>query len=129
LQKAYKLRYADELPDCYSIHLQQTKIIVELDRTVFEIRKGFEFKSTGGRKPVTRLEFEIENKNPAVLNRNVMYGGYDVKKIFTEKSKWIALLVYSNHSIIEGVGEVDGLPDDGIFNEPGIYLDDGPTLV
>ena len=43
LVKAYRLRYFDNLEPGFNIALNRTKLLVELDHTVYEIRKGFNF--------------------------------------------------------------------------------------
>src|ERR1700736_3349153 len=43
LQKAYGLRYPDELPEDFNIALNEMKVLAELDRTVFAITSCFAF--------------------------------------------------------------------------------------
>ena len=43
LQKAYRLRYPDDLPDGFNISLNHMKVLAELDRTVFAISRAFTF--------------------------------------------------------------------------------------
>jgi HEPN domain-containing protein len=120
LSKAYLLRYTDELPNQYNIHLDQIKILVELDRTVYAIRKNFKFENGEGKPVSTRLDFLIENKDYVLLEKNSCFGNYDQVALFKEKSQWLSLLVYGDHNIIEGLGEIEGTMDDGKFDIVGI---------
>lgn len=43
LFKSYLLRYPFDLPAGFNIGLYRAKLLVELDHTVYEIRKGFSF--------------------------------------------------------------------------------------
>jgi len=54
LAKSYRLRYPDDLEVGFNIVLEQTKIIAELDKTVHEIRKGFQFREKSRNRDMTR---------------------------------------------------------------------------
>jgi len=123
LSKAYHVRYTDQLPIGYNIHLDQIKLLAELDRTVFILRKDFKFQTkgqTGDKKIITRLDVEAEENNPVFLDKNIAFGDYDPIQLFKEKTTWLSLLVYEAHNIIEGMGDNEGTLDDGKFDIVGI---------
>ncbi len=127
LAKSYKLRYVEELPIGYNIHLDQIKILAELDRTVFVIRKNLKFETLDGKSISTRIDFLIEQKDATLLGKNTCFGDYAKDLLFKEKSRWLSLLVYGDHNIIEGIGEIDGTLDDGKFDIVGIRQGSGNT--
>ncbi len=120
LSKGYKMRYTDDLENGYNIYLDQIKMLVELDRTVYAIRKDFQLETADGKKIVTRLDNCIEQNDPVLLSKNICFGKCDPLELFKEKTKWLALLIYGNHNTIEGGGENEGTTDDGRFDIVGI---------
>jgi len=120
LSKGYQLRYTDDLPSGYNIHLDQIKILAEQDRTVYSIRDNLKFETLDGKKIATRIDFFIEQKDQVLLDKNISFGNTDPAGLFKEKSSCLSLLVYGDHNIIEGIGEIDGTVDDGKFDVVGI---------
>jgi HEPN domain-containing protein len=47
LFKSYRLRYFDDLEAGFNIILCRTKLLAELDHTVYEIKKGINFEKAG----------------------------------------------------------------------------------
>jgi HEPN domain-containing protein len=120
IAKSYKLRYFDDLPSEFNIMLIKTKLLVELDRTVYEIRKGFKFfknnECVGAGNEIWQ-----NGKNPVLLNKNCCFGDFDKHDLFKEPSYCYELRVLLDGSILE-VGYVtnDVINDDGKFEIEGL---------
>jgi HEPN domain-containing protein len=119
LTKSYRLRYFDDLEVGFNIHLNRTKLLVELDHTVYEIRKGFTFKKADGNKVVLRLENYLEKKDTALLGKNCYFGSYDRKDLFKEESSCYELRVLEQ-GILQAFYATKEIRDDGKFDEEGL---------
>jgi HEPN domain-containing protein len=119
LTKSYRLRYFDNLPVGFNIHLNRTKLLVELDHTVYEVRKGFTFKKADGNKVVLRLENYLEKKDPNLLSKNCYFGCYNRADLFKEESSCYELRVLEQR-IFEAFYATKEIRDDGKFNEEGL---------
>jgi hypothetical protein len=118
LFKSYKLRYPDLKPGDNFI-LCKTKLIVELDRTVHEIRSGFSFEIKG-KKIKTRIEELQEKKNPILLDKNCYFGKYDRDALFKEVSPCYELRIEKNGIPIEAFIYRRRINDDGKFDAEAI---------
>jgi hypothetical protein len=85
LFKSYGLRYPDKLKPGDNILLCRTKLLVELDHTVYEIRKCMSFEKAGKKIP-THIEYLQEKKDPILLNKNCYFGDCDKVTLFNEIS-------------------------------------------
>jgi hypothetical protein len=118
LFKSYRLRYFDDLKPGFNIALDRTKLLVELDHTVYEIRKGFNF-GFGDKKLTTKLEQFQENKDPVLLNKNCYFGNYDRSALFGEECSCYELRVLED-GIMEIYYLTKGIDDDGKFDTEGL---------
>lgn len=112
LHKAYKLRYPDTLKPGYNIVLSKYKILVELDYSVFEIRKGFKFTSNN---PNSITSFDQLKNSPQLTNNNCYYGSSNRAEVFQQKTKNYELRVLKNNNIMEVTYEPIEMPDNGKF--------------
>jgi hypothetical protein len=93
--------------------------LAELDHTVYEIRKGFNFEKNG-EKIVTRIENLMEEKNPILLNKNCYFGNFDRAELFKEQSYCYVLRVDPNMGILEAYYFTNEIKDDGKFDVEGL---------
>lgn len=114
LFKSYRLRYPDLNPGDNFV-LCKTKLLVELDHTVFEIRSNFSFESKG-EKIKTRIEGLIEKNNPILLDKNCYFGNYNRAALFQEKSPCYELRIEKNGVPIEAFIYRSRINDDGKFD-------------
>jgi len=119
LFKSYKLRYPDDLEVGFNIALNRTKLLVELDHTVYEIRKGFNFQGTT-KKIVTRLDQLQNEKDSHFLTKNCYFGNYDRESLFKENCFCYELRVQEIDKILEVSYLTTGIDDDGKFNAEGL---------
>lgn len=119
LFKSYRLRYPDDLEPGFNIALDRTKLLVELDYTVYEIRKGFDFQSAD-KKIITRINQLQEKKDPILLNKNCYFGNYNRTNLFEEDCFCYELRVLRKDSILEVSYFTTGIDDDGKFNLEGL---------
>lgn len=119
LFKSYRLRYPDDLELGFNIVLNKTKLLAELDHTVYEIRKGFNFKNTD-KKIITRIDQLNEEKEPILLNKNCCFGNYDRAGLFEENCFCYELRVLEQNTILEVSYFTIGVDDDGKFNQEGV---------
>jgi len=115
LYKSYPLRYPDELKLGFNIALNRTKLLCELDHTVYEIRKGFDFK-TANKKVTTKIEHLQEKKDPILLNKNCYFGKYDRAVLFEEESSCYELRILGQDDILEVSYITKRILDDGRFD-------------
>lgn len=114
LVKAYELRYPDLDPG-YNIYLNRTKLLVALDETVYEMRKGFKLARRGG-EATTRVDLCLKEGSKLLLEKNCFFGGHDRQQLFAEESTCYELRVVGTNRVQEATCRVPSIPDDGIFN-------------
>ena len=114
LFKAYKLRYPDDLEPGYNICLSFVKILTELDFSVFEIRKGFNFISDKG-AVVTPFDRFVEEKSVQLLDQNCYFGDYARKDFFAQITDLYELRVMANGDLMEVTYLAKDIADDGKF--------------
>jgi hypothetical protein len=100
LNKAYKLRYPDELASGFNIALNSIATLVELDKTVHVIRAGFTFKRNG-HSVTAKLEESLKNRTQELLIKNCALAGADKKQLFAEPSWSYDIRVMPDGTIIE----------------------------
>jgi len=114
LYKAYKLRYPDELEKGYNISLCVTKIMTELDFTVFEIRKGFKFKKEQG-EVITPFDQFIDGNSEQLLDKNCYFGSQSREEFFKEVSCVYECRILPNGNLMEVTYLSDDVKDDREF--------------
>lgn len=115
LFKAYTLRYPDDLSVGYNIALSMVKILTELDFSVFEIRKGFNFKNSKGVPVTTPFDRFIEAKSRQLLDKNCYFSNYSRADFFKETSDIYELRVMPTGDLMEVVYLAKDIADDGQF--------------
>jgi HEPN domain-containing protein len=118
LQKAYGLRYPDELPDDFNIALNQMKFLAELDRTVFAITNCFAFgEGTTG----FVLKRAAKAGDQRYVARNVVLNPEQTSDFFASDSQSFEFRIYK--PLIISVEYLSpGVADDGLFDEEGAVL-------
>ena len=72
LEKAYKLRYPDDVTDGFNIALNQVRLLAELDRTVKKITQRFQIvRADNNEKMPLVLERAMQEKDEDILTENV----------------------------------------------------------
>ena len=118
LQKAYGLRYPDELPDGFNIALNQMKLLAELDRTVSAITKGFAFRE-GATDFV--LERAAKSGDRRYGTRNVVLNPDQTSDFFAGNSQSFEFRIHKPLVInVEYLSP--GVEDDGLFDQVGAVL-------
>lgn len=116
LFKLYQAGYPQDLPVGYNYAINRTKLLVELDYTVFEIRKGFSI--TGPNEPIeTELDRLAKRHDPCLVERNCYFGTADRKQLFREDTFCMDMRVFPNKNPISVTYVARGVPDDRRFNE------------
>jgi HEPN domain-containing protein len=116
LYKSYLLRYPDDLKVGFNIYLSRTKLLAELDHTVYEIVKNL--TSTRDSKTTTGIE-DLKARaehSPSLLTKNCPLGGYDRVTLFEENSPCYELRVEMGDDIIEAFLMRNRIRDDGKFD-------------
>jgi hypothetical protein len=118
LQKAYDLRYPDELPDGFNIALNQMKLLAELDRTVFAITNCFAFGEGTTDFVLTRAAKAGDQRYVA---RNVVLNPEQTLDFFASDSQSFEFRIHK--PLIINVEYLSpGVPDDGLFDQKGAVL-------
>jgi HEPN domain-containing protein len=115
LEKAYGLRYPDELADGFNIALNQMKVLAELDRTVSAITKCFTFREGTTDLVLARA---ARGRDQRYLTRNVVLNPEQASDFFASNSQSFE---FRNHRplVIEVEYLTPGLVDDGLFDQEG----------
>jgi len=118
LQKAYGLRYPDDLPDDFNIALNQMKVLAELDRTVSAITKCFPFREGTTDFVLARAAKAGDQR---YLARNVVLNPEQASDFFTSNSQSFE---FRKHRplVIEVEYLSPRVPDDGLFDQEGAVL-------
>jgi HEPN domain-containing protein len=118
LQKAYGLRYPDDLLDGFNIALNQMKVLAELDRTVSAVTKCFSFSEGTTDLVLTRAAKAGDQR---YLARNVVLNPEQAPNFFASNSRSFE---FRNHRplVIEVEYLSPGVADDGLFDQEGGVL-------
>jgi HEPN domain-containing protein len=121
LQKAYRLRYPDALPDGFNISLNQMKVLAELDRTVFVISSAFMFSEGARDSVVTRT---MKSGDSRFLEKNVVLNPEQASAFFGSDSQSFEFRTRKPVDInVEYLSP--WVTDDGRFDEEGAVLTPG----
>jgi len=72
LEKAYTLRYPDEVVEGFNLALNQARLLAELDRTIKKITERFEIVRQDTKQKIPQvLERAVEEKDEGILTDNV----------------------------------------------------------
>jgi hypothetical protein len=115
LYKAYKLRYPDELETGFSIAMDRTRLLSELDFSVFTIRRGYKIAGPFGDFSST-IEQLLARKDHRLLDRNCYYGQQDRAALFRENGARYCMRVLSPGNMVQATYETIGVPDTRNFN-------------
>jgi HEPN domain-containing protein len=115
LFKAYTLRYPDDLAEGFNIALVQTKLLAELDATVFALRAPFKFKKPDGSVAPTRFEQLLGKDDARIKEKNAAFTSFARTGLFTGNSECLELRVLPGGAIIEATYSAK-VHDDGVFD-------------
>lgn len=117
--KAYKLRYPDELGEGFNIALNQARLLAQLDRSVLEVTKRFAFARNGQLLP-TIFEQATATQDQRYLHRNVALDPSQTTQLFTSPSHSYDLRNIKGQ-ILEAVYQSHSQNDDLIFDMEGLF--------
>jgi HEPN domain-containing protein len=124
LQKGYRLRYPDALPDGFNIALNQMKLLAELDRTVFAISSALTFRAGTTDTILTRATKAGDQR---FLERNVVLNPEHASVFFDSDCQSFEFRTSKPLNI-----NVDYLSprvtDDGLFDQEGAVLVPGKGI-
>jgi HEPN domain-containing protein len=124
LQKAYRLRYPDALPDGFNIALNQMKLIAELDRTVFAISSAFTFSDGTTDSVLTRATKAGDQR---ILEKNVVLNPEQASVFFAADSQ--SFEFRTNKPLVINVDYLSPrVTDDGLFGQEGGVLVPGKGI-
>ena len=115
LFKLYKLRYPDELEKGFSVAIDRTRMLTELDRSVFEIRKGFNIVGPFGPIDSTVEEF-LKRGDGRLLTKNCFFGNAKKADLFEETCGRFAMRVLGPRHLVWAEYETFGVPDKPNFH-------------
>ncbi len=110
LFKLYKLRYPDDLNTGLSVGIDRTRLLTELDFSVFEVRKWF--NSFSPREPIgNTIEDLSARKDTRLLEKNCYFGSANREALFAEDSSRFAMRVLEPDDLTWAEYETFGVPD------------------
>lgn len=121
LLMAYKLRYPDDLPPDFNIAIDRTRLLTELDYTVWVIRKGFTL--TGPAGPIqTNLDILLSRGDPHLLDKNCYFGTTKRSDLFRENASRFTMRVRGPYNFFTAEYQTAGVPDTRNLRVEGIKL-------
>ena len=119
LTKAYRMRYPDDLEPGFNIVLSQPKLLTELDSSVHEVRKGFNFARTSGKPVETYLDALARTQDAALLQDNFAFANVPREEIFRAERACYELRVLPDGSFIDASYETTEIRDDRDLKQTG----------
>jgi hypothetical protein len=116
LFKLYRLRYPDDLPVGFSVAIDRTRLLTELDRSVREIREGFKLVGPFGLIQTT-LDLLKARNDPRLLERNCYLGNFDRGALFKEEAARFAMRVFGSYDFFRAEYKTAGVPDTPNFSQ------------
>jgi HEPN domain-containing protein len=120
LFKAYKLRYPDDLKPHFNIVINSVSMLTELDRCVFEIRKGFTFGSVNNKPITTAFDDWKEASSSELVGDNCYFGTASRTELFRGTSTNYEFRVLGNGTFLEVTYLSENIPDNGNFMLEGL---------
>jgi hypothetical protein len=114
LNKAFELRYPDELGVGFNVALNSIAILVQLDSSVQRIRRGFTFFKPG-RVATTRLDHALATRATELVTKNCAFGDASKEMLFAEPSWSYELRVFPHRGIMEVSYVTEKIAEDGNF--------------
>jgi HEPN domain-containing protein len=114
LSRLYKLRYPDEVESGLNLSIDRTRLLTELDYSVFEIKKGFQL--TGPFGPVSTAVDEFLKRNDArLVEKNCYFGTANRETLFGEESARYSIKSFGSGLLSWTFYETYGVPDNRNF--------------
>jgi hypothetical protein len=124
LHKAYRLRFPDKLEIGFNLNLQQAKVLMELDRTVHEIRRGFRIERGSGR-PVRSMFTELmEGNHLDLTDCNCYFGSAQRSSVLRQLNHCYEMRVVRRDQILEANYQAI-VTNDGDFSSEGLRPQNG----
>jgi hypothetical protein len=79
------MRYLDQIENKYSLSIKKKQLLVELDYTIFEVFKRFQFGSTKRGKIKLLHEVATENKEPKLYENNYILNNIKNRNLLSNK--------------------------------------------
>jgi hypothetical protein len=124
LDKAYELRYPDNLNTGYNISLNDIQLLTELDYTVYEIRKCFMFIHSDKGPMKLTLESHLDNQDESLVLKNHCYGDVSRAELFSVPAKCYEMGVLDANQIIEVHYVAGPIEDDRRFLREALKVSD-----
>jgi HEPN domain-containing protein len=121
INKAYLLRYPDDLEEGLNIVFNQAKLLSQLDRSVLEIGRHLNIKLRGQTQRMV-LDRAREKDEPRYFDRNVAVEPSRASLLFSGRSECYELRIH-RQMIIEAFYKVEGVSDDLVFNQAGMEIE------
>ena len=115
LSKAYSLRYPDDLIPGFNLSLNDTKMLVELDSSVFEVRKGFKI-TENGKNVETEFDGLLKSESKEIMENNCFFGTVRRADIFSRPSFSYAIRLMGNGGFLEIAYQTEDDVDSSLFN-------------
>ncbi len=88
LEKAYTLRYPDEVTEGFNLALNQARLLAELDRTVKKITERFEIVRQDTKQKIPQiLERAMQGKDEGILTNNAALNPSITSALFSSPSR------------------------------------------
>lgn len=95
LGKSYKARYFDQLEEGFNFCLVMNKMLFELDRSIFELKKGFIFESKKDIRVKTIIDNFVEDENKNLLVNNCYFGSCQRDNLFVQETSVYEIRIHN----------------------------------
>jgi hypothetical protein len=114
------MRYPDELEIGFNVALNSTKLLVELDASVKEIRSRFSFGLASGKAVTTPLDHLLKQHDSSLMRDNCAFGTADRTELFQRQSHCYEMRVLGKNKYMQAVYQTVDNSDDRRFNVIGL---------
>jgi HEPN domain-containing protein len=119
LFKTYQLRYPDGLKAGFNIVLNNVSLLAELDKSVFEIKKGLRVERASKKIVTTIFDMWKEAAWDGLVGDNCYFGTTNRAELFNRTSTYYEFRFFSSGNIME-ITYRSKIQDDGKFMHEGI---------
>jgi len=119
LDKAYKLRYPDDLNPGFNIALNSIATLAQLDLSVGRIRQRFNFQKNG-KSVSTKFDEALKRGTQELIAKNCVFGQASQADLFAEESWSYDLRILENRTVMEASYKVGCIAGDNHFDRGGL---------
>lgn len=128
LQRCYKLRYLDQIPEHFNLGVGARMVLAELDITIDTIQASIRLRDQSGQEIRTPHRDAIERKNPHFFLNNHLVSGITKQEFLKAPDTWYGMRIRPLEGILEVEYSTYESRSDGNFLFEALKPVDSPAL-